>query len=332
MATFSLTNLHDSGGIETTDFVPSELKQREQWLCYRVDNGDKIPKAPRWTVDGDYIKKIGVQSNDEWATFDEASAFVDETQQRLSDDEALDGVGFVLTEDDPYAFLDLDYFIEDGEMTEAARDILDETYTWTEVSQSGEGLHAFCHVDDWDDSFKSRNDDVGVELYYSNRFCAVTGDTVTEYPKTVKERDNAVRTIQEDHLERSPGSKKSMEPIEAPDEFNSDDVKVQEVVETAKAYDDEFEELYEGRHICSNDASASDLYFISKCLFWAKGDERLARSVVWDSRRPRAKWDESRGSQTWLDYQFDEASRTQSDTYSGSYKSSSTSKFSFADN
>lgn len=329
MATFGLTDVYDSGGIDTTDFIPSELKQRQQWLCYRIDDGDKIPKAPRWTVDGDYIKKIGVQSNDEWATYEEAQSFVEETQERLGADEALDGVGFVLTEDDPYAFLDLDYFIDEGVMTEEARDILDETYSWSEVSQSGEGLHAFVKVDDWDDSYKSRNDDVGVELYHDNRFCAVTGDTLTEYPESIEMRDDAIEMIQEEFLEREPGPDESMEPIDAPDEFNGDDVKVQEVVETAKKYDGEFESLYRGRHTCNNDASASDLYFISKCLFWAKGDERLARKILWDSNRPRAKWDESRGSGTWLDYQFDEAKRTQSDTYGGEYESSSTTNFTF---
>lgn len=324
MTEFTFTHkTEDDDSIETIDHIPQELKERQQWLCYRKEwnadkqKYDKIPKAPRWTIDGDYIKKIGVRSSDEWTTHDEAQAFVEETQERLDEDEALSGVGFVLTEDDPYVFLDLDDHVEGGEISELARDWLDTLNGWSEVSQSGEGLHTFVKAYDFSfDGLKKRDDSIGVEMYSDARFAALTGDTLTEYSQCVPKRVNPLNEVAERYLEKEE-DESSMEPMES--EWDEGDrATAEEAINTACKYDETFKNLHNGgtEH---HDTSHDDISYLTKCFFWAKGDESLVREIARQSSRTRAKWEETRNGKTWFDGRVEEAKNYQDEKFNGTY-------------
>lgn len=325
MSKFTFTTAEDGDGIETEQNVPDGMKTRQQWLCYRKeynsdkDKYDKIPKAPRWTVDGDlHVKNIGVRSDDEWTTYDEAKAFVDETQERLDSDEALDGVGFVLTEDDPYVFLDLDDHVEDGELTDLADEWLTTLDSWSEVSQSGEGLHVFVEADDFSfDGLKKRDDSVGIELYADARFAAITGDTMTEYPDSVQERSDALEEIAADYLEKE-HDESEMEPIQ-PDWDCDTEKDADAAIRTACVYDDEFDTLHNGGSV-HQDTSHDDISYLTKCFFWARGDEQLVRDMAQKSSRPRQKWREARSGGSWFDNRVAEARKYQDETFSGDYR------------
>lgn len=314
LVTMTAFNIKSYDGIETEQHVPAELKERQQWLCYRIDGDDKIPKAPRWTVDGDlHVRNIGVRSNDEWTDFETASSFVQETQDKLPPEESLDGVGFVLTEDDPYAFLDLDHHISEGEISDLAQEWLDELNGWTEQSSSGDGLHVFVKSDIDMDEFRSRNDDIGVELYNDARFCAVTQDTLPNYSYDVP-RANLL-SLAEKYLAKEDDG--DLTPIE-PDWDVDTEKDADAAIETACAYDDEFETLHKGMSV-HQDTSHDDVSYLTKCFFWAKGDESLVREMARQSNRPRAKWEESRDGGTWFDNRVAEAQRFQDETFSGDY-------------
>lgn len=84
------------------------------------------------------------------------------------------GVGFVLG--DGIGCIDLDGCFVAGELAEWAQDRIDavESPLFVEVSQSGEGLHIFCWMDE--QPADARRSHPGVEVYSRKRFIAMTGD------------------------------------------------------------------------------------------------------------------------------------------------------------
>lgn len=90
----------------------SELKKRKQWVCWKyVHDGKgkprKVPIQPD-NVDGSYLK-WGNPGN--WLTHEEACFYYERSDK-------IDGIGFIVTEDDLYCFLDLDDYsaAETGEI------------------------------------------------------------------------------------------------------------------------------------------------------------------------------------------------------------------------
>ncbi len=59
------------------------------------------------------------------------------------------GLGFVLTEDDPYTCVDLDGCVgKHGQIDVRTREILDLLSGWVELSPSGTGLHVWVRNDE----------------------------------------------------------------------------------------------------------------------------------------------------------------------------------------
>jgi primase-polymerase (primpol)-like protein len=74
-----------------------ELIQRDQFVNYTLEQkGDRVTKPP---VDADGYK-ISIQDPANWRSFEEVMAVNDQ-------------IGFVLTDDDPFLFIDLDHVISD---------------------------------------------------------------------------------------------------------------------------------------------------------------------------------------------------------------------------
>jgi len=85
------------------------------------------------------------------------------------------GVGFTFTETDPFFFLDIDHCAEPGGWSPTALGILAALHgAAVEVSQSGEGLHVFGRTAAL--VHGTKNELLGLELYTSKRFVALTGD------------------------------------------------------------------------------------------------------------------------------------------------------------
>jgi hypothetical protein len=99
-----------------------------------------------------------------WGSFEEA-------RERCRRD-GLDGVGFVLTEADPYVVIDIDDCRdpESNQLSKKAKRIIGIQDSYVEVSPSGTGIH------DWlkgSISSNARRD--GIEVYKAGRFMTVTG-------------------------------------------------------------------------------------------------------------------------------------------------------------
>ncbi len=146
---------------EMLDNIPEELRQRPQWVVWKLEErGGKPTKVP-------YIAGgVGKASSTDaltWRTFDEAVAAL--RTGRYS------GIGFVFSSGDPFAGVDLDSCRdpETGELEEWAAKIVRKLDGYAEASPSGTGVHIIVRG-------KAPNKKRGrVEAYSSERYFTMTG-------------------------------------------------------------------------------------------------------------------------------------------------------------
>ncbi len=154
--------------------IPAELKQLEQWVVW-------MPKwdGTRWTKvlicarlgDEERVGKLASHSDPtSWATFDDAVTAYTGIPGLYA------GIGFVLSEDDPFCAIDLDRCRDpqSGEVAEWAQRIIDRFRSYAEISPSGTGIHVFMKAK-LPGTGRKRS---GVEVYDRLRFLTVTGQRV----------------------------------------------------------------------------------------------------------------------------------------------------------
>ena len=87
------------------------------------------------------------------------------------------GVGFVLTETDPYVGIDIDGCIApDGNVIPWVQEIINRMASYVEVSPSGTGIRIFVKGN-WPYSW-NKNSAKGLEVYRAGRYLTVTGRAI----------------------------------------------------------------------------------------------------------------------------------------------------------
>lgn len=160
--------------------IPMELRQLRQWVCWRYEqvNGrqTKVPYSP------DGLHKVSIHNPATWGTFDEAV--------RGAMSPTLNGIGMVLTENDPYTGIDIDDKQEspasDSERATHYK-ILEAFASYTERSvgsrwvdaQGNErgGYHIVIRG-----KLKGGRDRNHVGVYSSARYLTFSGDVVRNAP------------------------------------------------------------------------------------------------------------------------------------------------------
>jgi primase-polymerase (primpol)-like protein len=165
------------------EHIPGELIAYPQWVgwCYEQRQGKwtKVPINPHTGRQA--------RSNDPttWAPFE--IALVRAQRDHLA------GVGFVFTDGDPYAGVDLDRcrHPETGEIAAWAEEIIASLQTYTEISPSGTGVKSFIHA-----SIPRGGNRTGqIELYDHGRYFTLTGHHVAGTPSTIEARQSIIETL-----------------------------------------------------------------------------------------------------------------------------------------
>jgi len=149
------------GITEFLENVPEELRQRPQWVVWKLVPGEKRDDKVPYIAGG--VGKASTTDLLTWRPFEEAVQALETGRY--------DGVGFVFSSGDPFAGVDLDNCRspETGELEEWAEKIVEDFGGYAEVSQSGTGAHIIVKG-------KAPNKKRGkVEAYSSERFFAMTG-------------------------------------------------------------------------------------------------------------------------------------------------------------
>lgn len=160
----------------------AELAERRQWVCWRYVQrtpGKKPTKEP-CQPHGEAAKST---DPDTWSTFDECL----EAARRNGW-----GIGFVLTQDDPYCGIDLDDVFDDGgELHPWAADIVRDLNSYFELSPSRGGLRGFV-IGELPTGRRRRG---SVELYETERYLSVTGLHLEDAPEEIEEAEEALERV-----------------------------------------------------------------------------------------------------------------------------------------
>lgn len=160
--------------------IPLELRERAQWVnwSYATDDKGKPTKQPRNPHNGN-VCDITNPSN--YSDFDTA---INNAMQHDC------GVGFVLTQNDPYAVIDLDDPVGKAAPMDIDRiykignDLMTDANSYIETSPSGKGVHIWMRADIPPNGVRSSAD--CIELYSTARFMTVTGNSIGA-PKPIRD-------------------------------------------------------------------------------------------------------------------------------------------------
>jgi len=207
--------------------IPQLLKDRPQWVTWRYvwhkGKWDKPPRNP-WT---DALAKT--TDSRTWSPFDAAfTTYQHSMSVRLVTVHA-DGIGFVVTEDNELAGIDLDHCRDPdtGVIESWAQAIVDRMRTYTEVSPSGTGLRLWLTA-----TRPKRGRRKGlIEIYSWGRYLTCTGCHLDGTPTTIESRQVELEAF-EAELTPTPQAK-TARPTPAPDNGTGPDLSDDALIDKA---------------------------------------------------------------------------------------------------
>ncbi|HEV8329180.1 MAG TPA: hypothetical protein VGQ08_17020 [Nitrospiraceae bacterium] len=280
------------------DKIPDELKARDQWVAWlRETCNGKLTKVPY------QANKIGVKASvtdpTTWAAFEEA----------LAASPKYNGVGYVLTSDDPYTGIDLDLCLDPatGKMDPWALAIVDQIHSYTEISPSGEGVRIFVRGSLPPTGRKKGmplaarhtspyGKKPALELYETGRYLTVTGNHLPGTPLTIENRHAVLQLVHAAHFPptgngNGDGHQKAR-PITADDE-------TQLARMFASKNGAKIKRLYDGDFGEYPSQSEADAALCCYLAYWfAHNRDRMDR-LFRQSKLMRPKWDSRRGDTTY---------------------------------
>jgi len=253
------------------------VKDLGQWINWRYEERDgKVTKVPVCPHTGELA---AVDRPETWGTYEEAV--------RAAQEHGHDGVGFIFTEEDPYAGIDLDKCRDPktGETEEWAREIIEQLGSYTELSPSGTGIHVLVKtVLPLGGRHKGQ-----IEMYDSGRFFTVTGRHLPGTPKKIVERQVDVEVLHRKIFGFSKGDTNGHESHGPGNDLSDTEI----LARAGQAANGEaFDKLWAGDTSGFASRSEADLALCSRLVFWTGGDPSRVDKLFRQSGLYRSKWDE----------------------------------------
>jgi len=253
--------------------IPLEMRQYLQWVVWRYEEriGGKPTKVP-------YDPKTGfmaaVDDPRTWVTYEHAIKAVAEHPE-------YHGVGFVLTLNDPFCFIDLDGTTDQATLDRQIR-IFNAFDTYAERSPSGTGAHLILkgHVP----SGRKRGN---IEIYSSGRFMTMTGDVIADKP--IAERIQLAQVLWAETGKTDKG-----EIIVTDEAQKDDDDTVIQKCGNSQSFGPKFRDLFEGNwqlHYPPPQLSQSeaDMAFVDMVQLYTRNVAQIERIFLRSGLGKRAK-------------------------------------------
>ncbi|MGB3327363.1 MAG: DUF927 domain-containing protein [Thermomicrobiales bacterium] len=276
------------------EHIPSELKDRRQWVTWRAEPlaSGKFTKIPTIPGTGYRNRQTGVFRASNASAKDPATwrAF-DQAWEAYERGEA-DGLGFVFCGDDPYVGIDLDGAVIDGAIQPWAQAIVDGLASYAETSPSGSGLHIIVRGPIPAGSWANRRGPI--ECYQTERFFTVTGRVIGPEPAAIEGRPDALLALLTEHLKQEHAEAPKHENVAPAAGLPSDDV----ILAKARAAKDgaDFIALWDGTLAELNggtDWSRGDVQLLRKLYFWCgRHAPTMKRLFLASGRAQREKMQE----------------------------------------
>jgi len=171
------------------DNIPAVLKNLDQWVLWKLEERDDKPTKIPYRPNG---KKARSNDRETWSSFEKVVTKYKEGRYA--------GIGFVFSKDDPYCGIDFD------EVTDVLGDVLPDTMeivkqlnSYTEFSQSGNGLHVLVEA-----QLPPGGRHRKIEMYQFGRYFCMTGNHLKVTPLTIEKRQAEVEELHKKFFSESP--------------------------------------------------------------------------------------------------------------------------------
>jgi hypothetical protein len=257
--------------------IPAEWKALAQWVTWRLEKvagRDKPTKVP-------YDPRTGRKAS----TTDRATWCDYETALRLCKANGYDGIGFVVTADDPYTVIDLDGCRcgRTGEIAPWALKIIRKLNTRTEISPSKKGVHLILRGK----PPGSRCRKGPIEMYCCSRFITVTARVLDDTPEIIETRQAELEAFYYEVFGAEAQTPSTPTTITPTPSSLSD----QELIKKAMASNSNFARLWEGDRNGYASESEADLALCSHLAFWTAKDAARMDQLFRQSGLMREKWE-----------------------------------------
>lgn len=264
--------------------IPQELKALPNWICWDAvpdEKRGKIKKVPINALTGG-----GAMSNNPstWCDFD--------TAVRASEKHS--GIGFMFG-GCPYFGVDIDGKEEEleayqrGENGNIISEFISTLQSYTEISQSGKGIHIICRG-----KLPKRGRRKGsVEMYEDGRFFVMTGNSCSEY-ESIAECSDSIKPLHEKYI--GGGHEPVAKAVPAVRLDTAD-----QIIKAAAGAKNggKFVSLYSGRTAGYTSQSEADMAFCSMLAFWTGCDAEKMDMIFRSSGLMREKWDRPQSGSTY---------------------------------
>ncbi len=256
--------------------APVELATRPQWVAWKLEQRDDKPtKVP-------YNAHTGARASSTdphtWATFEEACAFCSAQH--------CEGVGYVLSPDDPYVGVDLDKCRDPqtGRIEQWAKDVIKRLASYTEISPSHTGLRIFIRG-----TLPPHGRRKGrIEIYAQARFLTITGDRYLGAPSTIQDRADELMAWHTEVFGAPPEPRENGHVQRSPVQLADADL----LLKARNASNGgTFWALWNGDYSSYGSQSEADLALVSHLAFWTGPDPARLDQLFRASGMMREKWD-----------------------------------------
>ena len=267
--------------INTVSFFPEALIRLPIWVLWRLEERKgKVTKVP-YQING---RRASSTNPATWATHRDAVAAWQENPDQF------DGIGTVMSKQYRTVFIDIDHCIHDGSFDDRAKDILSafmdddgNLTTFTEVSQSGTGLHLIV-IGEIPGAF--HNQKQNVEMYDSGRYIAMTGKAFSACEPS--ECADGLRYVYKRYKPASTAPESASHPVADSSESHTDDWIISHASDREGQ---KFSTLFKGDWSRYPSQSEADLALCKIIAFWADNNPEQIDRIFRQSGMYRAKWD-----------------------------------------
>ncbi len=262
--------------------IPIQLKSLQRWILWRKEmregKATKVPVSPQGTP-------ISVTDPKHWSDFP--------TMDNAFDPKRFSGIGFVLTKEDGITCLDLDGCIdENGNIVPEAMHIVERINSWSEISQSGRGIHIFIRATKLTNKAKATPREFkALEIYDDKRFIAITANHLQGTPTTVEERQAELNALCDEYFHDPEPHTESTSPQSVMQNPCLSDEQIIDLCRKARNAR-KFEALFDRGDVSlyNGDESAADQALTCMLAFYTQDAAQLERLMSASALGQREKW------------------------------------------
>ena len=278
--------------------IPNELHDLKQWVGWKKGIKQENGKVTKFPINA--LTNKSAKSNDPNTWTDMISA-VGGVQQY-----GLDGIGFML--EGGYFGVDLDDCSE-----ELKREFIEQLQSYTELSQSGNGIHIICKG-----SIPRSMRTEGIEIYQGGRYFVMTGNVIGNYP--IEDCTQRIQPLIDKYFPQHSKPSKKTQIVSYNEPILLDDTNVLLKARNSKN-GPQFSLLLDG-HWEGNYPSQSeaDMAFATLLAFWTNKNYEQMDRIFRMSGLYRDKWDRRTGHSTYGAITLNSAIDRTMSTYSKAYE------------